>query len=81
MLSYQEKESDRARHPHEDRQQARRGVLVERRVLVYEGGVESWAGEEGVDEDKEGVEGGQGDVVASSSSSPPPPRTRRRVPA
>jgi hypothetical protein len=55
-----------------DAQQARRDVLIKRR-RVYEVDVESWEGEEGVDEDQEGAEGGQGDSVASSSSSPPPP--------
>lgn len=36
---------------HEDDQQARRGGLSERRVLVYHGDVEPWEGEKGVDED------------------------------
>lgn len=56
-------------HGHQDRQQARGGVLIKRRV--YEDDVESWEGEEGVDEDQKGVEGGQRDAVASSSSSRP----------
>jgi hypothetical protein len=34
----------------EDDQQARRGVLVERRVHIHEGDIESWADEKGVDE-------------------------------
>jgi hypothetical protein len=59
--------SDSGRHGDQDGQQARGDVLVKRR-RIYEDDVESWEGEEGVDEDKEGVQGGQGDVVASSSS-------------